>query len=298
MIKGFTKVALTSEENRYQTVFKALDFFTQEIVQIIDKIDTSDTHKNYICIKPNCVVSTNQLAATHVDAIRAMLDFLEPIWQGRVILAEGADGGNTMEAFKNYGYLELKKDFPNLEFSDLNFSDAIFIDIFDRNLNKQRIKIANTMAESLLRISIGPPKTHNATVVTASIKNMAVGSILKEDRKKLCHEYKSINRSIAAINEYTFPHLAVIDAWESMEGNGPADGRKVTTHYCACSINALAADCLVTELMGFNPLQVGYLNLLGVDKIKDRIEVLGRDPLSFKRKFKPHQTYLEQIQWE
>lgn len=298
MIKGFAKVSLTSEENRYQSVFRSLDFFTQEIVKIIDSIDINDHHKNYVLIKPNCVVTNNQLAATSAEAIRSILDFLEPIWQGRVILAEGAGMGNTMEGFRNYGYLELKKDYPNLEFSDLNFSNAIFIDIFDKNLKAQRIKISNTVAESPLRISVGPPKTHNATVVTLSIKNMAVGSILKEDKLNFCHQARSINRSIAAINEFTFPHIALIDGWQAMEGNGPDAGTKVETHYSICSNNPLAADCLAAKLMGFNPLQVGYLNLLGAEKIIDQIEVLGKEPAGFIRKFKPHPTYLKQIQWE
>ena len=298
MIKGFAKVALTSEENRYETVFRALDFFTQEIVKNIEKIDPNDHHKNYILIKPNCVVTNNPLAATHVDGLRAVLDFLEPIWQGRVVLAEGSGVGNTMEAFQNYGYLNLKKDFPRLEFSDLNYSNAIFIDIFDRELKKQRIKISDTLAESPLRISIGPPKTHNAAIVTLSIKNNAIGAILKEDKLKLCHDPRSLNRSIAAINEYTFPHLAIIDAWEGMEGNGPAEGKRVETRYCLCSANALAADVLATRLMGFNPLQVGYLNLLGEKELKDKIEVVGKESNSFYRQFKPHDTYLQQIQWE
>lgn len=298
MIKDFAKVALTSEENRYRTVFRALDFFTQEIVKIIDSIEIEDHHKNYVVIKPNCVVTNNPLAATHIEALRAVLDFLAPIWQGRIVLAEGSGVGNTMEAFKNYGYLGLKKDYPNLEFSDLNFSNAIFIDIFDKNLKPQRIKIANTVAESPLRISVGPPKTHDFTVVTASIKNMAVGSILKEDKMKLCHDPRSINRSIAAINEFTFPHLSVIDGWVGMEGNGPDSGDKVDSQFCVCSNNPLAADTLVTQIMGFNPLQIGYLNLLGAGKIQDKIEVVGKDQLAFRFHFKPHPTYLEQIQWE
>jgi len=298
MIKGFIKVSLTSEENRYNTVFRSLDYFTQDIVKIIDSIDLADHHKNYILIKPNCIISSNPLASTHQDAIRAVLDFLAPIWTGRIIIAEGSGIGNTMEAFEKYGYLNLKKTFPNLEFSDLNFSNAIFIDIFDHDLKKQRIKISNTVAECPLRISVGPPKTHNSVIVTASIKNMAVGSILKEDKLRFDHSPRSINRSIVAINVYTYPHLSVIDGWESMEGQGPVDGKKVATHFSICSTNALAADCLTTELMGFNPLQIGYLNLLGAEKIKDQIEIVGRETTGFKFHFKPHSTYLEQIQWE
>lgn len=292
------KVSLTSEENRYNSVFRALDYFTQDIVKIIDSIDLNEHRKNYILIKPNCVVTDVPLAATHPDALRAVLDFLEPIWSGRVILGEGAGIGNTMEAFKNYGYLDLKKNYPTLEFSDLNYADAIFIDIFDKHLKAQRIKIANTVAECPLRISVGPPKTHNEVVVTLSIKNMAVGSILKEDKENIHQGLKAINRSIATINQYTFPHVSVIDGWESMEGDGPSSGQKLNTHFAVVSNNPLAADCFVTELMGFNPLQIGYLNLLGAQNVLSNIEVLGKDPISFKFHFKPHHSYLEQIQWE
>lgn len=298
MIKGFAKVALTSEENRYETVFRGLDYFTQDIVRIIDSIDIDDHHKNYILIKPNCIVTDNNLAVTHVEAIRAVLDFLKPIWQGRIIIAEGSGIGNTMEAFKNFGYLDLKKLYPNLEYSDLNYSNAIFINIFDKDLKPLRIKIANTVQESPLRISVGPPKTHDSVIVTLSIKNMAVGSILKEDKMNIHQGPRAINRSLAILNEYTFPHLAVIDGWEAMEGNGPVSGNLVKTRFCVTSTNALAADVLTTELMGFNPVQIGYLNLLGAGKIKDRIEIVGKEPAGFARKFKPHASYLKQIQWQ
>jgi len=148
-----------------------------------------------------------------------------------------------------------------------------------------------------MRVSVGPAKTHDAVVVTLSIKNMAVGSILKEDKEKIHSGFRGINKSIAMLYEYTHPHLAIIDAWESMEGNGPYDGSKVETHFAVASTNALAADTLVSELMGFNPLQIGYLNMLGAESTKVQTEIIGQDRASFQFHFKPHKTYLEQISW-
>lgn len=287
------KVALTSEDNRYNTAFKALDYFSKELN---DKIARLDQKEDYILIKPNCVVSTNKNCATYPEAIKAVLDFLAPLWTGRIILAEGSSE-NTFDAFKNYGYEALKKAYSNLEFLDLNYADAVFIDVFDRELKPMTIKIANTFKEAPLRISVGPPKTHDSVIVTLSIKNCAVGAILKEDKAQIHQGPKAINRTIAEIDQFTRPHFAIIDGWQGMEGEGPASGQMVDTRFCVASMDALAADVLTTKLIGFNPVQIGYLNYLGAKEIQDKIEVVDRNPKDFQFHFKPHPTYLKQIEW-
>ena len=76
-----------------------------------------------------------------------------------------------------------------------------------------------------------------------------------------------------------------------------ATEKMVATHFAIVSTDALAADVLASELMGLNPLQVGYLNFLGAGNIKDKIEVIGQNPGKFQFHFKRPPTYLEQIQW-
>lgn len=294
MAQNFVKVSLASEKDRYQTVFKALDLIFPDISK---RIYTLNPKNDTILIKPNCIDTKKEAAVTHFDALKALLDFLQPIWPGKIIMAEGSGLGNTLEAFKNFRYLELKKIFTNLDFLDLNYSNAIFIDAFDKNLKPFKIRLSNTVAETPLRISIGPPKTHDSVIVTMSIKNLAVGSILKDDKIKIHQGPRAINKTIAAINEYTYPHLAIIDAWTSMEGNGPVDGKKIETHFAMASTNALAADVFCAERMGFNPLQIGYLNILGSQNIQPLIGTVGRKPEDFSFHFKHPDNYLEQIQW-
>jgi uncharacterized protein (DUF362 family) len=287
------KVSLASASDRYHTVFSALSDLTTEINALIEPLDE---RSDYILIKPNCVASHQPKCATHVDAIRSILDFLSPLWDGRVILAEGS-AENTIEAFNSYGYVKLKPDYPKLEFLDLNYSDAIFVDILDKNLKPMTVKISNTVAEAPLRISIGPPKTHDSVIFTASVKNMAVGSILKEDRPLIHQGNRAINRSIAKLYEYTYPHLAVIDGFCSMEGNGPIHGKLVETKFAAASTNAVAADTLVAQMLGFNPVEIGYLNLLGAPKMLNQIKTVGAEVKNFQFHLKPHKSYLDQLNW-
>lgn len=292
-LKETNEVALSSEKDRYQTVFKALDLIKAGINDCLSQLDPKN---DYILIKPSCVVASSKNCATNVEALKSVLEFMTALWSGKIIIAEGS-AETTMTAFQNYGYLTLKPEFPQMEFLDLNFADAIFVDIFDQELKPLKVRIANTVAEAPFRISVSTPKTHDSTIVTLSIKNMAVGSILGEDKSSIHQGPRAINHSIAALAKYTFPHLAVIDGWQGMEGNGPVSGQMLDTHFAVASLNALAADVLTTRLMGFNPLQIGYLNLLGAQKIQKNIKIIGQDPSRFHFKFKPHRTYLDQINW-
>jgi uncharacterized protein (DUF362 family) len=61
-----------------------------------------------VLIKPNFLSSDNELACTHVDAVRGVLDFLAalPASPAEVIVAEGGNEKHSGEAFANFGYRE------------------------------------------------------------------------------------------------------------------------------------------------------------------------------------------------
>jgi len=292
-----TNIALTFGNDREENIKKALNFLKKEIQAQIEKLDPQ---VQSILIKPNFVVINTQLAATHVKAITAVLDFLtkELNWTGRIIIAEGAGAGETFDGFKNYGYLNLPDKYPNLELKDLNYDDFRKIEIFDETLNPIEIALSKTVIESSYRISIGPPKTHDSMVMTASIKNIAVGSILKKDKWNFHQGAKATNLSLAKINQYTQPHLAIIDGFEAMEGNGPADGTKVDMRICLASTDALAADVVACYLMGIDVANVGYLTHLGGSTYNiSKYKILGEALKKHKKKFRLHETISQQLQW-
>jgi hypothetical protein len=80
---GRAKVALVHGEDRRKNVYEAL-------LAIDDQVQAGLRHKKYVVIKPNNVSTTNQLAATHVDAISGVLDYLAPRFRGPVIIAESS----------------------------------------------------------------------------------------------------------------------------------------------------------------------------------------------------------------
>jgi len=73
------KVSLVKGSERRQITFQVLK-------NIEDEVLGSLGGKKKILIKPNFVVTSRQLAATHVDAIRGILDFLRPHYKGQIII--------------------------------------------------------------------------------------------------------------------------------------------------------------------------------------------------------------------
>ncbi len=164
-----SQVALVRGSDRYNNIVQALNLIEGDI-------DLGD--KKLILIKPNFVSTRRQLAATHVDAVRAVLDWLRPRYDGLITIGEGAATSDTFDGYRNFGYLALAEEY-NVRFEDLNQDQWVPIEVYDRNLRPMAVRVARTTVESDFRISVGPPKTHDAVIVTLSLKNIVVGSLIR-----------------------------------------------------------------------------------------------------------------------
>jgi hypothetical protein len=111
-----------------------------------------------------------------------------------------------------------------------------------------------------------------------------------------------LNLNLALVAPHVWPHLALIDGWQGMEGSGPGSGDPVDWRVALAGTDPLAVDVLTAHLMGFDPTQVGYLHYcrrlgLGVGET-GRIEIVGNVvPQEARRSFEPHPTYRRQLAW-
>ena len=112
-VESRSSVAFTTGTERRQMLYEVMKPFQNEI--------KAGLKKKQLIIKPNMVVTNTPLCATHVDALRALLEFLKPIYKGQIIIAESSSSVNSSDGFKNYGYLDLAKEF-NVKFVDINAS--------------------------------------------------------------------------------------------------------------------------------------------------------------------------------
>ena len=336
------RVSLIKGDDRYANVSLALAQIPGDVV--FDGVQR-------VVIKPN-LVSLRQHSATHIDALRAVLDFVRARYNGSVVIAEGAALDNTFDSFAHYGF-ETLGDRYGIGFVDLNADDVVPVQVYRRHFQPTTLHLARIVVESDLRISVGPPKTHDSAIVTCSIKNMVMGTLVNRivaprsngsegegsrpkrsmlplldklvphwlrysglahavmaliadsagsDKFAMHQGYPMINLNLANLAPWVWPHLAVVDGFLAMEGRGPTAGDPVDWRVALAGTDALAVDALTASLMGFDPLQIGYLSYcyqlgLGEGDVA-AIETVGNvRPKAVRRKFKPHPAFRQQQLW-
>ncbi len=129
-------------------------------------------------------------------------------------------------------------------------------------------------------------------------------------RKNTDGSWSGLERQCAAMSENLarmgvslMPDIAVIDAFEAMEGNGPgSSGTAVDMGLALAGTDPVACDAVMAYLMGFDPMEdVGYLRILhdrglGCADIAG-IEIIGGDLAPLRRNFRPHENYEAQKRW-
>ena len=287
------KVALVKGGNRAENIDKSLRLLG-------DDIDLKG--KNNLLIKVNFVSTSNQLAATHADAIRPLLRFLRERYNGKITIGE-ATNRSAFVGFERFGYLDLIKEF-GIELVDLNKGTWELVELYDSGLRPIKLHFSKQIIDSDYRIVIGPAKTHDCVVVTLSIKNLAMGGLSNADgdKGKMHQGYPVQNLDIYLLAKAYPPQLSINDGYMGMEGNGPdLGGEPVDWKVAVSSCDPVAADSLTAQLMGFDISDIGYLwycqkKGLGVSEIGE-MNVLGANPKDCYQRFRPHSTFEAQKRW-
>jgi len=287
-----SRVALTKSDSRSQNIDTALRLVESEI-------DLKDKQK--LLIKVNFVSTNNQLAATHVDAMRPLLKFLRERYDRKITIVESTLGSADV-GYERYGYLNLIKKF-GVELVDLNKGEWELVTLYDSELRPMKLHFSRQVIDSDYRIVIGPAKTHDTVGVTLSLKNLAMGGLSYShgDKRKMHQGYPAHNLNLYLLAKAYPPQLSIVDGFIGMEGDGPLFGTPAKSGIAVISCDPVAVDCLTAHLMGFQVSDIGYLwyckrKGLGTGDIRD-MDILGINPKDCYYKFQPHTSYEEQKHW-
>ncbi len=305
-------VAITSGDNRAEMAFQALKFFSGEIAQAIGN--------RRIVLKPNNVNIDVQLASTHVDTLEGILEFLKSIGKtGNIIIAESAANGPTLDGFNNFGYFRLADKY-GVKLVDLDYEPYDIIYVFDeKDFRPHAVRISRLMLDpGSFIVSVARMKTHDRVFATLSLKNIVLGSPVKDpgftfsssskkgsvSDKPIMHGsgFRGINYNLYLMSQQLHPHLAVIDGFEGMEGNGPNDGTPVDHRVCVAGLDWLATDRVGIELMGIEFANVGYLNFCsqtgrGTADL-NKIHIRGESIITHKKSYKLSDNFNDQLIWK
>jgi uncharacterized protein (DUF362 family) len=285
------KVALVKGGNRAENIERSLRLLG-------DDIDLKG--KKNLFIKVNLISRDNQLGATHVDGVRALLKYLRERYQGKITITEGLRG-TAQTIFEKLGYPPLIKEF-GVQFFDLHNGEFELVDVYDANLQPMKLHFSKQIIESDYRIAIGPVKTHDVVGATLSIKNLAMGALADNGDKGRMHQGHPVhNLNLYLLAKMCPLQLSINDGFTGMENDGPIKGTGVDWGVAVSSCSPVTADCLAAQLMGFDINDVGYLWYLkkmglGVSEMGE-MNIVGDSPKECYRKFQPHSTFEAQKLW-
>jgi uncharacterized protein (DUF362 family) len=304
---GCSKVGLVHGDDRRKNVYQAL-------LNVDDQIQAGLRHKKYVVIKPNNVSTEIQLASTHVDALRGVLDYLEPRFHGPVVIAESS-AGDTLEGFESFNYPRLvsERRAQKVSLVDLNREGKYeAISLIDYDLHIVPVRLAARLLDpDAYVICCAILKTHNTVVATLSVKNMSLGAPLHSapgqlrwnDKRKYHTGVRQTHYNMLLTAQKLRPNwgATVIDGFEGMEGNGPTSGTPVPSRVAIASTDYIAADRVALEAMSVNPDWVGYLTYCGQVGLGQydlsRIEVVGPTIASVQKKYRLHSDIDRELQW-
>jgi uncharacterized protein (DUF362 family) len=303
-----TPVALTKGDNRRTNVTSALELIDKEVTEKLKG-------RKSVIIKPNNVSTNRQLAASHVDSLNGILDYLEKRWKGPVYIAESS-AGYTLDGFANFKYAEAVKAHPGMkiELVDLNEEGLYeYIPLIDGNLHAQPCRLAKRLCDpDAFVISAAMLKTHNVAICTLNVKNMALGAPLHSKRsetprwndKRIYHggvRQTLYNMMLTAQKLSPAWGVGVIDGFEGMEGNGPSMGTPVDSRLAIASTDFVAADRIGVEAMGVDPSWIGSLIFCERAQVgvydRAKIDLRGEKLEPLIKKYRLHADIERELQW-
>ena len=307
---GRSRVSFVTAKDQREAAYNALKPLESEILEAIG------TKQVLIKVNMGQVAEDVWLNATDPNFVRGILDFLTPVYDREIVVAESTAAGaiSTLAGFENYGYMPILREYGNVRFADMNDATYSPRSILSPQYHPQTINIIDTfMDQNIYMISATRLKTHNNVIATLSLKNVVMAAPINHytwaqrqgrNEKPLMHSGGNRELSYNLFRLATMgiqPDLAVLDGVVGMEGNGPVRGTEVEQGVAVASTDWVAADRLGVELMGMDYNEIKYLQWcseagMGEDDL-DNIEILGPEYRPHIVTYRPHDNIDSQREW-
>lgn len=164
-------VSLVKGENRKENIKKSLELIKKDL----DKLKTAKK----ILIKPNLVALKPAFANTNVEAVEAVIEFIQTNYKNKKIFVGESSASAfynnlpTTKVFEDFGYYNLEKKYKNVKLISFD-NDTEHINIpISSVVGDTYLRITKRIEEFDYKISLAIPKMHNFAIGTFGIKNMA-----------------------------------------------------------------------------------------------------------------------------
>lgn len=208
-----------------------------------------------VLIKPNLLMrrSPERATTTHPSVIRAVVSLVQEVG-GMAIIAESPGGPFSPSVLRwVYEGTGMKKVAQETG-AVLNEDTRTAVLHAPEGKEIQRIDVMQVVLDADVLISVGKLKTHGLSRMTGAVKNLygLVPGTVKVDYHARFPDREQFCNMLVDVCEAAKPALAVIDAVECMEGEGPSGGSARFVGALITSPNPHAADAVGASLIGLS----------------------------------------------
>ncbi len=214
----------------------------------------------HIVIKANLVTDKNPAFAvtTNPAFVYAIIRYLKEIGIKRITVADCPGGAlllfsSMQEVYDRCGYTYLN------EVAELN-TDFTAVQIkCDNNFQNKQFNIVKIISDADYVVNAAKFKTHNATCITAGVKNI-FGCIPGLEKPEFHAKYPNINdfsNMLVELAATVKPNFTIIDAIDIMEGNGPTNGQRRHLGLTFSSKDVFGIDKFIADFLGVPSDKVG-----------------------------------------
>lgn len=265
----------------------------REAVELVGGLGELVTYRTRVLVKPNLVRPSESGTGVITDSrvTEAVCTLVLEQHPARVVIGEGAGYGydvsgaraDTLDAFMRSGTSGVAERL-GIDYIDLNRDDAVDVAIPGCYV-MDSVKIAKTVVESDVIISVPTLKTHRRTIVTLSLKNMK--GVMPSREKRKTHQL-GLERAIVDLNTLVKPDFTVVDGLVGLGGLWEGEDTE-NMNLILAGHDPVAVDAVGATIMGFDPSRILMLELAGERGLgtldMTRIETRGERPAAVAKRF-------------
>jgi uncharacterized protein (DUF362 family) len=280
-------VAITQNDQIEEAINEALSHLPLE----------SLARDKLVAVKPNDTWASvdDTTGVTQPDTLRAVLRQIKRFGPRQLVVTGGAGAAETDEVFRIAGLMDVVEE-EGAEFFDHNrppFTEVPLPYAPEKDVSgpQQSVMVNPRVLEYETLVALNQLKLHETATVTLALKNIAMSypaaDYYGHPRSNQQHEhhfFTDMHSFIAAMARRFPPSLAITVGHPAMIGTGPLGGHVVETGLVIASPDALAADVVGAQLLGFGIQAVRHLweaQRLGVGD--GRIEMMQFPAMSLRQ---------------
>lgn len=244
---------------------KAADYTPQKIDQAVERlwdelhIDPALFTGKRVLIKPNLLMRRRpeEATTTHPQVVRAVIEQIKRANPAQIVIADSPGGlYNPTQLRGIYATCGMQQAAEQTG-ATLNFDTGSGPVAAQHGKLCPEFQLINPVRQADVVVSVGKLKTHCMTGLSGGVKNL-FGCIPGLQKPQLHYRFqnkKDFAGMLVDLCQTVAPVLTVIDAVESMEGNGPSGGTARKTNCLIACRSPYCLDRFLCALIALSPQQ-------------------------------------------